>query len=1006
VGATVPGTAPASAPAHLQFSSTPIGTPIFLMYNFCRLPGQIIWAPGIDATNSVLDTSLLTFAACYGEPIDPTESIEIKTMSANGTLFYDINAGGVQTVANITSADMAQLSTCISNMEIYLGGETQLPSPTMESYIGVGSVPAYRGLRYIVFTDFPLSISGNAVPNIVIEWGPPSNATVNVSDIMVKLIERVTWRTQYLQAKADNIVGTPTVSGIDDTCYGLTITSTGSLIDHLNNHRLVYNFQIKEGDPVAILRRPVGGSLVIDYQVNEANLIGDASTPAMTTARPNPIDFPVAMNLTFFDPFQGYDSKIAPAVFDGSQPGRNTSISSTVLQASMEYVVDSTTARTLAFTAMFNMRSFSAAARFSMDELTAEVGDTVAVTTSNGDINVFLVSQQAITKNRANQIQGIQLLTQGGVGINGADSLSGGTLGKLLWPDQCMPGCGMGDMVFDAVNGKVWTAGSDTFAPPTSDGSTAGAFDPYINTVCRNNFPPPFRRKISTANFCNITNVVLASTGDQWSDGASLIGSIWADTTYVYYVGWGPFVLRYRKDAVDIHSPTIPDVLGMGPDPFHGDFVLLGTTFFDDRDSKLYIQWVKTYDPWLGTSSGYPICVIVDLAAWSSTAWSAFSPTYGSYVPTGTVGGICITANNLIVMIVSHSSTDCRIYYANKSNPTSWGYVTSSKALRINTPCVSGNTIFAVQDNLTEDGTEATAGKYAGIIDCSSGTPVLTLVDLTARDPNIACLSQAKDNAGCAAHWTSGSHVYIACNDVRHSGNYPAGFEIGIRPYLARFDLTLNNPTGKFVSDIFPDDREFSPSRGHYEPTTGVNFICGCFPGRSESFIVQTGEDLSSPVVWPNAINPVPPNNNFSNAIALSVGGSYSGNQFYGSTEVGEPVPAYATSGSDAYLLNNGHSVWFKFVAPSTVTYTVTTDRTAGSSNNNGGIVIYTGSSLATLVHVADSASSSGGIVNLSFSATAATTYMISIRLENNFNIGANEDTNFEHYGNYKVSIA
>jgi hypothetical protein len=930
-------------------------------------------------------------------------------MSANGTLFYDINAGGIQTVANITASDMAQLATCISNMEIYLGGETQLPSPTMESYIGVGSVPAYRGLRYIVFTDFPLSISGNAVPNIIIEWGPVSNAQVNVSDIMVKLIERVTWRTQYLQAKADNIVGTPTVSGIDDTCYGLTITTTGSLIDHLNNHRLVYNFQIKEGDPVAILRRPVGSSLVIDYQVNEANLIGDASSPAMTTARPNPIDFPVAMNLTFFDPFQGYDSKIAPAVFDGSQPGRNTSISSTVLQASMEYVVDSTTARTLAFTAMFNMRSYSAQARFSMDEMTAEVGDTVAVTTSNGDINVFLVSQQAITKNRANQIQGIQLLTQGGVGINGADSLSGGTLGKLLWPDQCMPGGGMADMVFDSANGKVWTAGSDSSAPPDASGNTGGSANPYINTVCRNNFPPPFRRKISSANFCNITDVVLASTGDQWSDGASLIASIWADTTYVYYVGWAPFVLRYRKDSVDIHSPTVPDVLAIGPAPFHsGMFNLIGATFFDDRDSKLYFQWVAGYDPWLGTSSGKPIAVIVDLAQWSPTAWSAFSPNYGSWVPDGFNPGICITANNTIVMIANHFNNTadvCRIYYASKSNPTSWGYIVSSQKLRINTPCVSGNTIFAVQDNHTKDGTAATAGKYVGIIDCSSGTPVLTLVDITTRDSNISCLSQAQDNAACAPHWVSGSHFFVACNDVRDSGNGIVSFEQGLELYLARFDLTLNSPTGKFVRDIYPDERDWSPTRGHYEPTTNCNFICGAMPGIGESRIVQVNEDLSNPILWPAPTVSFPPNDNFANALALTVGSSYTGNQFYGSTEIGERVPSFATSGSDAYLYNNGHSVWFKFVAPATTTYTITTDRTSAHLNDGGTIVVYTGSSVSALTEVASSASSSGGIVSLSLSATAGTTYMISVRLENVAGPG-NSAQNYEDFGRYKISIA
>jgi len=257
--------APTPVAPHLQFSNATIGSNIFLMYGDCRLPGQIAWAPGIDATNNVLDTSFLTFMTVYGEPLDPSESVEIASMSANGTTFYQ--SGGVVTVDNLSADAQAALATSVATMAVYTGSETQLPDPTMEDYLGVGNVPAYRGLRYIVFQDFPIEITNGAVPNIIVEWRR-TGGLLNVSDVMAKLINRVNWRSQYAQSRATIFFGAPTIDGIDDLCQGIQVTSQSSLLDHLNNHRNLYNFQIKEENPVKVVRRAVASDLVIDISVN------------------------------------------------------------------------------------------------------------------------------------------------------------------------------------------------------------------------------------------------------------------------------------------------------------------------------------------------------------------------------------------------------------------------------------------------------------------------------------------------------------------------------------------------------------------------------------------------------------------------------------------------------------------------------------------------------------------------------------------------------------------
>lgn len=47
---------------------------------------------------------------------------------------------------------------------IYLGGEEQLPDPSIEAYRGMGDTPAYRGTAYIVFPDYDLTDRRESIP--------------------------------------------------------------------------------------------------------------------------------------------------------------------------------------------------------------------------------------------------------------------------------------------------------------------------------------------------------------------------------------------------------------------------------------------------------------------------------------------------------------------------------------------------------------------------------------------------------------------------------------------------------------------------------------------------------------------------------------------------------------------------------------------------------------------------------------------------------------------------
>jgi hypothetical protein len=53
----------------------------------------------------------------------------------------------------------------IGGLTFYLGTEDQLPSSIIESVEGAGSVPGYRGMAYVVLTDFNVSKWGGSVPD-------------------------------------------------------------------------------------------------------------------------------------------------------------------------------------------------------------------------------------------------------------------------------------------------------------------------------------------------------------------------------------------------------------------------------------------------------------------------------------------------------------------------------------------------------------------------------------------------------------------------------------------------------------------------------------------------------------------------------------------------------------------------------------------------------------------------------------------------------------------------
>ena len=66
-------------------------------------------------------------------------------------------------------ADAKQLDLSQFTVRIYNGAESQLPDTLIQSIEGANNTPAFRGLAYVVFENFPMGDYGNRIPNFTFE---------------------------------------------------------------------------------------------------------------------------------------------------------------------------------------------------------------------------------------------------------------------------------------------------------------------------------------------------------------------------------------------------------------------------------------------------------------------------------------------------------------------------------------------------------------------------------------------------------------------------------------------------------------------------------------------------------------------------------------------------------------------------------------------------------------------------------------------------------------------
>lgn len=166
----------------LKLQASSYGQPIPRIWGTDRLAGNVIWTTdlvehkhtqsygkGGGSVTTYSYTASFAVLLCQG-PIDG-----IVKIWADGRLIYD----------GTNKQDCPAFT-------LYKGDEDQDADPTMETALGAGNVPAFRGYAYIVFADADLSPFGNRIPTLSFE----------VTTGLTSVYKRVNTWTEYGPAGA------------------------------------------------------------------------------------------------------------------------------------------------------------------------------------------------------------------------------------------------------------------------------------------------------------------------------------------------------------------------------------------------------------------------------------------------------------------------------------------------------------------------------------------------------------------------------------------------------------------------------------------------------------------------------------------------------------------------------------------------------------------------------------------------------------------------------------
>lgn len=248
----------------LGVTSSALGEVIPEIWGSARVAGNIIWSSGIKEhvnvqtqtygggkASQTITRTTYTYTVSLAIALAKGPMLGVRTIRVGGNVLYYI--GSDASADTLTSS----LAFAANHLTFYPGDQTQLPDGVIETAEGNNTVPAFRGVSYVLIEDWDITKYGGIPPLTfeVVQNGTVSGdnldpTPINVADIITNLSERAGFAT----ADIDTTEVTTQVAGymIDaQTSYrsALQPLLASQFIDAVESGSLI-KFRTREGAAV------------------------------------------------------------------------------------------------------------------------------------------------------------------------------------------------------------------------------------------------------------------------------------------------------------------------------------------------------------------------------------------------------------------------------------------------------------------------------------------------------------------------------------------------------------------------------------------------------------------------------------------------------------------------------------------------------------------------------------------------------------------------------------
>ena len=179
--------------ADLRAQTATYGNMIPKIYGTMRLAGNVIWSTDLKEVKvETTSTQTSSGGGKGGGGGSVTTSQTSVTYEYFVTLAIAVCEGPIDEVIRVWADSKVLTEDVLSSSQgkynVHLGSEDQMVDDIMAKYLTAGTIPAYRGMAYVVIEDFPLAAYGNRIPNFTFEVRRTLRFTPSVEDKITDMV--------------------------------------------------------------------------------------------------------------------------------------------------------------------------------------------------------------------------------------------------------------------------------------------------------------------------------------------------------------------------------------------------------------------------------------------------------------------------------------------------------------------------------------------------------------------------------------------------------------------------------------------------------------------------------------------------------------------------------------------------------------------------------------------------------------------------------------------------